>query len=237
MSFIKLKNVSLNYPLYLSSNMSIRKSLIRIFLNNKNESQNEAIHHIKALTKISFELFPGDVLGVLGDNGAGKSSLLRVISGIYKPTDGKILVKGRISSLLDIFFGINMDATGKENIIIRGILIGLTRGEIANIIVEIISFIDIGEFINYPMKTYSTGMKMRLAFAISIYIPSDILLMDEWLSVGDKDFVKKAEKAMTSKVFNTSIVVYASHHEEQVKRLCNKIIRLNKGKIISYTKG
>lgn len=234
MAKISLQNVTLNYPLYLSSNMSIRKSLLNFFFKRNDQSDKDVIHHITALDNLSFILKPGDILGVLGDNGAGKSSLLRLIAGIYIPTTGKLCVEGKISSLLDIFFGINLDATGKENIIIRGILIGLSKNEIYKISEQIINFIDIGEFIDYPMKTYSTGMKMRLAFAISIFIPSDILLMDEWLSVGDKKFINKAEKAMVGKISNTSIVVYASHQEDQVNRICNKIIRLNKGRIVSF---
>lgn len=231
---ISLNNVTLNYPLYISSNMSIRKSFIDFFVSKKDFEINKNIKHITALKNISIELTPGDKLGVLGGNGAGKSSLLRVIAGIYPPTEGNIFTNGKISSLLDIFFGINMDATGRENILIRGILIGLSRDEINKIAEKIISYVDIGEFINYPMKTYSTGMKMRLAFAISINIPSDILLMDEWLSVGDKKFVEKAELTMINKISRTSIVVYASHQEDQVNRICNKVIKLKKGSISSY---
>lgn len=234
MAYIKLQKVSLNYPLYLTSSMSIRKALFEFFLfKNKKNNQNKP-KHIKALDSISIDLKPGDKLGVMGENGAGKSTLLRVISGIYPPTTGKVKVEGKISSLLDIFFGVNLDATGRENILIRGILIGLSKEQINEISDKIIEFVDIGEFINFPLKTYSTGMKMRLAFAISIYITSDILVLDEWLSVGDKKFVKKAEKALRDRVSGAQIVIYASHSKTQIDRICNKVINLKKGRIVKY---
>jgi len=214
--------------------MSIRKALIELFISNNGVKKKSTVNQITALDDVSLNLLPGDRLGVLGDNGAGKSTLLRVIAGIYKPTSGNVIVEGKISSLLDIFFGINMDATGRENILIRGILLGLSRDEIKKISEKIIEFIDIDEFIDYPIKTYSTGMKMRIAFAISVYINADILILDEWLSVGDKGFVQKAEKALTDKISSAQIVVYASHSEEQIKRTCNKIIYLKKGRISSF---
>lgn len=214
--------------------MSIRKALFELFISNKGINKKSRVNHITALDDVSLTLLPGDRLGVLGDNGAGKSTLLRVIAGIYKPTSGDVNVEGRVSSLLDIFFGIDMDASGRENIIIRGILLGLSRHDIAKISEKIIEFIDIEEFIDYPMKTYSTGMKMRVAFAISVHVTADILILDEWLSVGDKGFVIKAEKALTDKISSAQIVVYASHSEEQIKRTCNKVIYLEKGRIISF---
>jgi lipopolysaccharide transport system ATP-binding protein len=234
MTKIVLTNVTLNYPLYVASNMSIRKALLELFISNKGINKKSTVNHITALDDVSLTLLPGDRLGILGDNGAGKSTLLRVIAGIYKPTSGNINVEGRISSLLDIFFGINMDASGRENIIIRGILLGLSRHDITKISEKIIAFIDIKEFIDYPMKTYSTGMKMRVAFAISIHVTANILILDEWLSVGDKGFVKKAEQALMDKISSAQIVVYASHSEEQIKRTCNKVIYLKKGRINSF---
>lgn len=234
MTKVILTNVTHNYPLYVASNMSIRKALIELFISNNGVKKKSTVNQITALDDVSLNLLPGDRLGVLGDNGAGKSTLLRVIAGIYKPTSGNVIVEGKISSLLDIFFGINMDATGRENILIRGILLGLSRDEIKKISEKIIEFIDIDEFIDYPIKTYSTGMKMRIAFAISVYINADILILDEWLSVGDKGFVQKAEKALTDKISSAQIVVYASHSEEQIKRTCNKIIYLKKGRISSF---
>ena len=234
MTKIVLTNVTLNYPLYVAHNMSVRKALLEFFISNKGVNKKSSVNHLTALDDVSLILLPGDRLGVLGDNGAGKSTLLRVIAGIFKPTSGEVLVEGKISSLLDIFFGINMDATGRENILIRGILLGLSRHQITKISEKIIEFVDIKEFIDYPIKTYSTGMKMRIAFAISLHITADILILDEWLSVGDKDFVQKAEKALVDKISSAKIVVYASHSEEQIKRTCNKIIYLKKGRISSF---
>lgn len=232
MSSINLKNVYLSYPLNLRNQVSFRKFFFTFFRNQTNH--NNTLTHINALNDINISLSSGDKLGILGENGAGKTSLLKLIAGIYSPTLGYISTEGRISSLLDIFFGINPDATGKENIYIRGIYFGLSLNEIDNIMTKIVDFIDIGDFIHLPMKIYSTGMKMRLAFAVSIFFPSDILLMDEWLSVGDKNFVAKAEEALIKKVSSMAIVVYASHSEDQVNKICNKILFLEKGKIKNY---
>ena len=229
---VDLKNVSLNYPIICNNN-SIRRAFFDKF-KKRNIYYNSAIQHVTALKNITFNLKSGDRLGIQGENGAGKSTLLRVIGGIYHPSNGNLIVQGRISSLLDIFFGVNNDATGRENILIRCYLLNLKPHDTYLLSKKVIDFIDIGKFIDLPIKTYSTGMKMRLAFGISVFIKSDILLMDEWLSVGDKEFVEKAERQLLQTIKRTGIFLFASHNEKQLRKLCNKILKLEHGKIISF---
>jgi lipopolysaccharide transport system ATP-binding protein len=189
---------------------------------------------VKALQDVSFQLSDGDRLGVLGHNGSGKSTLLRTIAGVYQPSAGKVDVSGKIGSLIDIGLGINPEATGRENILIRGLLLGLTKKEIQARVDEIIEFSNLGEFIELPVRTYSSGMHLRLAFAVSTAIRPEILLMDEWLSVGDEQFTEQAQKRMSSLVNSTKILVIASHSKETILGNCNKVLILEHGKVVSF---
>jgi len=186
---------------------------------------------VRALDGISFELKEGDRLGLTGHNGSGKSTLLRVLAGVYEPTGGSLSVQGRIASLLDISIGMDPEASGLENIFLRGVLLGLSKADIQKKTEEIIDFSGLGDFIDLPIRTYSSGMSMRLAFSIATSVEADILLMDEWLSVGDADFVKKAEDRLKALVNKTPILVMASHSPEILKEVCSRVMRLEKGKI------
>jgi lipopolysaccharide transport system ATP-binding protein len=184
------------------------------------------ITSITALSNVSLNLKDGDRLGVMGPNGAGKSTLLRTIAGIYEPTSGSIDVKGKIASLIDISLGMNPEATGYENIRMRGIMMGLSLNEIKSLEEEIADFTELGSFLKMPTHTYSTGMHMRLGFAVSTSVPADIILMDEWLSVGDNDFMVKAERRLQNYIEKSSILVIASHSENLISKLTNQVIRL-----------
>ena len=181
---------------------------------------------VTALQSITLELKEGDRLGVMGPNGAGKSTLLRVIAGIYTPTSGSVKVEGRIASLIDISLGMALEASGFENIRMRGVMMGLTLKEIKSLEEEIAEFTELGPYLNMPIRSYSTGMHMRLGFAVSTAVPADILLMDEWLSVGDEAFKVRAEKRLEDYVKKSSILVIASHSEQTVKKLTNQILTL-----------
>lgn len=181
---------------------------------------------VNALQSLTLELKKGDRLGVMGPNGAGKSTLLRVIAGIYEPTSGSIEVKGRIASLIDISLGMQPEASGFENIRMRGVMMGLSLKQIKSLEEEIAEFTELGPYLNMPIRSYSTGMHMRLGFAVSTAVPADILLMDEWLSVGDAAFNIKAEKRLEDYVKKSSILVIASHSEETIKKLTNKKLML-----------
>jgi lipopolysaccharide transport system ATP-binding protein len=177
---------------------------------------------VTALHDLSINLKSGDRLGVMGPNGAGKSTLLRVIAGIYAPTSGSIEVKGRIASLIDISLGMELEASGFENIRMRGVMMGLSLKQIKSLEEEIAEFTELGPYLNMPIRSYSTGMHMRLGFAVSTAVPADILLMDEWLSVGDEAFKVKAEKRLEDYVNKSSILVLASHSKETIEKLTNK---------------
>jgi lipopolysaccharide transport system ATP-binding protein len=176
---------------------------------------------VTALHDLSINLKSGDRLGVMGPNGAGKSTLLRVIAGIYAPTSGSIEVKGRIASLIDISLGMELEASGFENIRMRGVMMGLSLKQIKSLEEEIAEFTELGPYLNMPIRSYSTGMHMRLGFAVSTAVPADILLMDEWLSVGDEAFKVKAEKRLEDYVNKSSILVLASHSKETIEKLTN----------------
>lgn len=189
---------------------------------------------VRALDEISFELCDGDRVGLIGHNGAGKSTLLRMLSGIYVPSSGQITAEGKVSSLIDISLGIDLEATGRDNIFLRGCLLGMSKSNIQATIDEIIEFTELGDFIDMPLRTYSTGMSMRLAFAISTAVQPEILLMDEWLSVGDENFKDKAEKRLNQLLSKTNLLVMATHSYDVAVNTCNKVIWLEHGRIKGF---
>jgi lipopolysaccharide transport system ATP-binding protein len=221
MAHIKLQEVSVEIPIFSNHNRSIKNSFLKKFTKDKVLPQT-----IRALNNVTLHLQDGDRLGVMGPNGAGKSTLLRTLAGIYKPTSGKIEVKGRIASLIDISLGMDSEATGYENIRMRGIMMGLSLKQIKSMEEEIADFSGLGDFLNMPIRTYSTGMHMRLGFAVSTAVDADIILMDEWLSVGDSEFIQKAEKRLENFIGRSSILVIASHSEDLIQKTTNQILRL-----------
>ncbi len=186
---------------------------------------------VKALTDISFSLHEGDKVALLGHNGAGKSTMLRALGQVYVPTKGTAEILGETGSLIDISLGINPEATGRENVYIRGQLLGLTKQEISDKYEEIVEFAELGDFMEMPVRTYSSGMHLRLAFAVSTVVRPEILLMDEWLSVGDADFQHKAEARLRDLVSETKILAIATHSRELVESVCNRAIWLEHGQI------
>jgi len=230
-SYIKLNDVSVIFPIYNASNRSLKKRVINMATGGKIATDSGKKVTINSLTNINLELKKGDRIGLTGHNGAGKSTLLRVLSGVYVPSTGTIELKGKIVSLLDISVGMDGESTGYENIMLRGILLGFSSEKIAQKIDEIAEFSELGDYLNMPMRTYSSGMNLRLAFSIITAFPADIILMDEWLSVGDARFNKKASERLEAMVKDSSILVLASHDDALVKRLCNKVITLEHGQI------
>jgi lipopolysaccharide transport system ATP-binding protein len=184
---------------------------------------------IRALHNIDLHLSSGDRLGVVGHNGSGKSTLLRVLAGVYTPATGSISHSGTVASLIEPALGIEAEATGYENIYLRGLMMGLRKAQITELLDDVCEFSGLGEYLRLPVRTYSTGMLMRLAFSITTCVRSDILLMDEWLSVGDTTFHSRAEERLRSVVDGAGILVLASHSEALLRRECNKILRLDHG--------
>ena len=222
----QLKNVTVDFPIHTVTSRSIKNTFISTISNGK-LTNDQKFPVVKGISNISFNLKPGDRLGVSGPNGSGKTTLLRTIAGIYKPTKGIMNIHGRISSLLDVSFGLDPEATGLENIRMRGVLMGLSLNQIKSLEDEIADFTELGKFINLPVRSYSSGMNMRLGFAVSTAIPSDILLLDEWLSVGDSEFSKKAESRLNKMIKKSEIVIIASHDQKLLKNTCNCFLALD----------
>lgn len=230
MAQIQLKAVSIDFPIYHLNARSIRKRFLRL---TGGALRKEAAHTVivKALDKMSLLIEHGDRVGLIGHNGAGKSTLLRVLANIYEPTQGSIQIQGKISPLLNVMLGINPESTGYENILVRGLLLGLSREEIQAKMEEISIFTELGDYLAVPIRTYSAGMQLRLAFAVATCIKPDILLMDEMIEAGDALFKKKAEGRLAEFIEQSSIMVLASHSNETIKSLCNKVVLLEKGQL------
>ncbi|WP_064120295.1 MULTISPECIES: ABC transporter ATP-binding protein [Pseudomonas] len=231
MSSIEFKNVCVDFPIYNANGRSLKKRLIQVATGGQLGSDEQGRVVVRALEDLTFTFNKGDRVGLLGHNGAGKSTLLRLLSSVYEPSSGTARISGEIGSLIDISLGTDPEATGRENIFLRGGLLGMTKAEIANKLDEIIEFSELGDFVDMPLRTYSTGMHLRLAFAVSTTVRPEILLMDEWLSVGDEGFKQKAEVRMNELVKSTNILVIASHSRELVMHTCNRVLWLEHGKI------
>jgi lipopolysaccharide transport system ATP-binding protein len=231
MALIEFSDVAVDFPIYNASGRSLKKRLISVATCGQLGSDPLGRVVVRALEGLTFTLRDGDRVGLLGHNGAGKSTLLRLLSGVYIPSHGTAHINGDIGSLIDISLGIDPEATGRENIYLRGALLGMGKAELKDKMEEIITFSELGDFIDMPLRTYSTGMHLRLAFAVSTTVRPEILLMDEWLSVGDQGFKHKAEERMRELVQATNILVIASHSRELVLETCNRAIWLEHGKI------
>lgn len=185
--------------------------------------------HYQALSSINLEVFPGETLGVLGKNGAGKSTLLRVLAGILRPDEGRVINNGHSVSLLALQAGFDPVLNGHENAILSGMLQGLSRREVASQLGAIEEYADIGEFFNEPVRTYSTGMRARLGFAIATITRPDVLLIDEVLGVGDQEFREKSEQTLTTRIKSGQSVVLVTHSMAQTRHLCDRLVELEHG--------
>ena len=221
-AIIEIKNIELDYPVY-----GLHKSFRSIILNRKN-----TINFIKALNGINLEIKYGDRIGLVGTNGSGKTTLLKTISGIYIPSKGSINTKYFPFTMFDINMGLNLEATGIENIYLLSYLRGLSKVEIESKINAITEFADLGNFINLPLNTYSNGMKIRLATSIALEITPKILLIDEFFGAGDPDFLEKTRNRLKEKINKIHALVFASHNHQLINSVCNRIIVMEKGKII-----
>ena len=233
MVYIKAIDAAVEIPIYNISSRSFKNKIFQVATKNKFGKNDKGNFVVKVLKGLNFEFSKGDRVGIIGKNGSGKSTLLRVLSGVYKPTKGHFVTQGKIASLIDISLGIDHEATGRENIFLRGAFLGISKKEMDKKFDEIVSFSELEDFINLPVRTYSSGMHLRLAFSVSTIIQPEILLMDEWLSVGDEEFRKKAEKRLNDLVKITDIFVVASHSRDLIEKNCNKVILLEDGLIKS----
>ncbi|GHX57846.1 lipopolysaccharide/O-antigen transport protein [Vibrio cholerae] len=231
MKYIKLKDVSVDFPIFSAKGRSLKSDFINIATGGKLLKSSTGNVTVSALNNINLELKSGDRLGIIGHNGAGKSTMLKLLTGVYSPTSGSYQRQGEVYSLTDISLGIEPEATGIENIVLRSALLGITKKEVYKNLENIVEFAELGDFINMPVRTYSTGMHLRLAFSVSTMVSPDILIMDEWLSVGDENFKHKAEVRLRELMGKASILVLASHSKELIMKTCNRVIWLEHGTI------
>ena len=226
---ILMEHVDMSYPSNIYNARSIKQDFFSWL---KREKSVELLKDVRALNDFNFLAKEGDRVGVIGHNGAGKSTLLKTIAGIYPIENGKLQVCGKIRALFDISLGFDLESTGRENILYRGLLLGATPEEIAAKTEEIIAFTDIGEFIDYPVKAYSTGMAVRLAFAVSTCISGEILLLDEVVSAGDASFQSKAKNRILELMDEAKIMVFVTHDLVTMQEVCNRTLLMQRGKVI-----
>jgi lipopolysaccharide transport system ATP-binding protein len=224
---IVFNNVSKSYPLYHHFTGGIKNLLIHL----PQAIRSMRNTRFEALKDISLEISRGESLGIIGKNGVGKSTILGLIAGVLKPTSGSILVKGKISPLLELGGGFHRELTGRENIMLNGVLLGLTRAEVRSKMEEIIEFSELGEFIDQPIRTYSSGMLARLGFSVIAYLDPEILLIDEILAIGDKDFQKKCLDKMSEFKKNGVTMVFVSHSMDDVERICDRVVWIDDHRI------
>ncbi len=234
MAEIILKNVTADFPIY-GNQVSLRNVLFgRVVggvLRRPSETGNRVV--VRALDNVSLTINHGDQLGLIGHNGAGKSTLLRVLAGIYEPSLGAITIDGYVSPLFDVSPGLDLDDTGYENIVTCALLLGMSRDEIERKMPEIVAFTELSDYLALPARTYSSGMLVRLGFAIATAIDPEILLLDEGLGAGDARFATRAAKRVEAMIERSSIMVLASHSDDLIRQMCNRVILLDHGRVLA----
>lgn len=221
---ISFKNVTKKYKLYKTD----KHRFLALFLKKRVPHKT-----ITAIDNVSFTITKGESVAIIGRNGAGKSTILKMISGVSYPTKGKIKVNGQVAALLELTAGFDSEMTGRENIYLKGLVLGLSEEMIRKKEDDIIAFADIGEYIDQPVRTFSSGMKARLGFAVNSNINPDVLIIDEALSVGDAEFRKKCQRKVKSIIESGATVLFVSHSISAIKSFCNKAIYLRKGKVVA----
>ena len=230
MAFVEVENVSINFPLYHGNARSLKKTVLAAASGRvASDRQNRVV--VQALRDISFTLRPGDRLALVGGNGAGKTTLLRALSGIYEPIAGRLYIEGNVGALLDANLGMNPDLSGRENIMLRGLYNKMDRAAIARMADDVAQFAELGEFLELPVRFYSSGMTVRLAFGMATAIRPQILLMDEWFLAGDAGFMEKARVRLETLVREAKILVLSTHMESVVRDWATRVIWLDHGRI------
>jgi lipopolysaccharide transport system ATP-binding protein len=225
---IRLVNVNLHYSAAAFKERSLKAMITGFFAAPEGRG---VVHDIHALKNICVEIAPGERIGLLGHNGAGKSTFLKMVAGLYPISSGSRYVEGTVRSLFDLSLGFEPDATGRENILYRGLLLGLTPKFMRSVEEQIVAFADIGEFIDYPIKTYSAGMQVRLAFAISTMVGGNILLLDEIVGAGDANFIQRAKARITQLIDDSEILILASHDLGALRDICERVLVLHHGEV------
>jgi homopolymeric O-antigen transport system ATP-binding protein len=231
MAEVQLDNVSVAFPIYDASSRSLKKRLVGAATGGRIRSD-AGPSLVQALDGVTLHLQHGDRVGLIGHNGAGKTTLLRVLAGIYEPGSGTVRVEGHVAPLFDISLGMDTESNGYENIVLRGLFLGMSRAEIKARMDDIADFTELGNFLELPIRTYSAGMRMRLAFAVSTAIHPDILLLDEGIGAGDAAFLEKANRRLQEFTDKAAIIVLASHSEHLVSQLCRTSVLMEHGRVV-----
>ncbi|MCF2523882.1 ABC transporter ATP-binding protein [Bradyrhizobium sp. G127] len=230
-TILGLDRVSVSFPIYHGGSRSLKKIILsRSSAGRIARDANDRVM-IDALRDVSLSLVSGDRLALIGANGAGKTTLLRVMAGIYEPVSGAVRIHGRVSPMFDLGLGIDTDLSGYDNIRIRGLLLGLSSQEIERLLPDIAEFTELGEYLDMPVRTYSSGMTLRLTFAVATCFEPEILLMDEWILAGDAHFMAKAHVRIESFLRKASVLVLASHNLEICRTWCNKGLWMERGRV------
>ncbi len=231
MARIRIENVSVDFPLYHGSARSLKKTVFAAASGRLGEDTRQRVV-VQALRHINIDLQSGDRLGLIGTNGAGKTTLLRTLAGIYEPGQGRIRVDGSLNALLDPLLGMNVELTGRENIMLRGLYNGFTKPEIKAMEEDVQDFAELGQFLDLPVRFYSSGMVVRLGFALATCIRPEVLLMDEWFLAGDASFMVKARARLESVVRGAEILVLSSHQAAAVLEWCTRVAWMDHGRIV-----
>ena len=229
MARIILDDCSLHLPIYGTINRSLKGTVMATATGGRIAAASRHVSVVEALKNVSLDIQSGDRVGIRGHNGAGKTSLLRLMAGIYEPTGGRIRVEGRVSSFINLGMGMDHEATGWENILLCGLMFGLEFDAIQQLTPAIGEFSGLGDFLDMPVRTYSSGMTMRLVFSIVTSVKPQILVMDEWMAVGDADFAAKSEQRLGELADDAAILVLASHSDAVLRRRCNRLVTLEHG--------
>ena len=229
---IDVADVSVFFPLYHASSRSLKKTVMAAASGRLGQDRQSRVV-VEALRNITFSLGSGDRLGLIGMNGAGKTTLLRTLAGIYEPVMGRVRIQGVLSTMLDTGLGMNVELTGRENIQLRGLYSGINRTELPRLEEDVAAFAELGDFMDLPMRTYSSGMMVRLSFALATAIRPQILLMDEWFLAGDAEFLEKAQARLESVVRGAEILVLSTHLMPVIRQWCSRVLWLDQGRILA----
>ena len=222
---IEVEHVSMSFRMDMNRSSGLKEWLVNVATGKRD------VREFQALSDVSFSVKKGEVIGIIGRNGSGKSTMLKVISGIYKPTAGRVKVQGNIVPMLELGSGFDQELTGYENIFLNGAILGYSEAYLKSKLEEIIAFSELGDFIHMPIKTYSSGMMMRLAFSVATVVNPEILIVDEILAVGDEFFQKKSFARMQEMMSGGTTVLFVSHSIDQIRSMCNRVIWLDSGTV------
>lgn len=229
---IRLENIGMKFNLGIEKNNSFKETFIRFFQFKKKKESKNKNEYFWALENVSFEVKKGEVVGLIGSNGAGKSTLLKVVSGVMKPTEGKVTVNGVISPMIELGAGFDPELTARENIYLNGAILGYSKEFLDEKFEEIVEFSELRDFLDVPVRNFSSGMTAKLAFSIATIVNPEILIVDEILSVGDIKFQEKSKNKMMEMIKGGTTVLYVSHSLQSIKDLCTKVVWLDHGKIV-----